>query len=60
MKEIRAFSGNKITLDEVQKYFKIEEYTMLVEKIKKLIEENALNPIKSSGLNGKKPALYQT
>ena len=60
MKEISAFSGNKITLDEVQKYFKIEEYTILVEKVKKLIEENAINPIKSSGLNGKKPALYQT
>lgn len=60
MKEISGFSGNKITLDEIQKYIKIEEYPILVEKVKKLIEENAINPIKSSGLNGKKPALYQT
>ncbi len=59
MKEIGGFGGNKITLDEVQRYFEIEEYIMLVEKVRGLIEENALNPIKSSGLNGKKPALYQ-
>lgn len=58
MKSIRALQKKKVTLDEISRFYKIEEYTLLYEKIKQDIEGGIISPIKSSKLNGKKPALY--
>lgn len=58
MKDIRKFSKNKITLDEVQTFFHIEDYSTLVDTVTRLINEGSLRFIKASGLNGKKPGLY--
>lgn len=60
MKDITSFPANKITLDELQEYFRIEEYSILVETVFRLMEENRIEPVKSSRLNGKKPALHVT
>lgn len=60
MKSIRALQKKKVTLDEISEFYKIEEYTLLYEKVKQDIEEGIIVPIKSSKLNGKKPALYHT
>ncbi len=58
MKSIRALQKKKVTLDEISRFYKIEEYRLLYEKVKWDIEEGIISPIKSSKLNGKKPALY--
>ncbi len=58
MKSIRALQKKKVTLDEISNFYKIEEYRLLYEKVKQDIEEGIMIPIKSSKLNGKKPALY--
>lgn len=49
----------QITLDELGKKFKLQDYRELYNKILELITENQIKPIKASGLNGKKPALYR-
>ena len=60
MKSIRSLQKKKVTLDEISKFYKIEEYRLLYEQIKQDIEQGIIVPIKSSKLNGKKPALYHT
>jgi hypothetical protein len=59
MKEIKRFPRNKITLEELQEYYHIEEYNQLVEQVNLLIDRNSIEPIKSSHFNGKKPRLYR-
>ena len=52
------YKYNKITLDELESLFKVNNYNDLVDIVIKLIEEEKINIIKASGTNGKKPALY--
>ena len=49
----------RITLDELEKQEKAENYHDLYERIMSLSAKGQIRPIKASGLNGKKPALYK-
>lgn len=49
----------RITLEELEKQEKAENYRDLYESIIALIENGKIEPIKASGVNGKKPALYK-
>jgi hypothetical protein len=60
MKKIADFPKNKIMIGELQEYLKIPNYNDLVDLVYDLIEKKQIAPIMLSGLNGKKPALYQT
>ncbi|WP_061994617.1 Wadjet anti-phage system protein JetD domain-containing protein [Clostridium sp. ATCC 25772] len=53
------FNKKKITIDEIKKIYKIDSYSDLYDLVTKLIENNEIEAIKSSGGNGKKPALYE-
>lgn len=59
MKKITDFPKNKITIAELQEYLKIPNYNDLVDHVYDLIVKEQIASIKNSGLNGKKPALYQ-
>ncbi len=48
----------KISIEELQKLYKMNDYLELVKIIFNLIDTEQIKPIKTSGLNGKKPALY--
>lgn len=50
----------RITLDELEHIKKINNYEELYALVIALIQAEELKPIKSSGFNGKKPALYNT
>lgn len=49
----------RIRLEELEAKYKIDHYKELYEKILFLIEQEEIRPVKASGLNGKKPALYK-
>lgn len=59
MRYITDFDKNKITLEELQAFYRITTYMELIEKVYELIQKGQITPIKNSKLNGKKPALYQ-
>lgn len=59
MRNIIDFDKNKITLEELQTFYRLTNYMELTEKVYELIEKGQIAPIKNSKLNGKKPALYQ-
>lgn len=59
MKLKDKFNKKKITLEEIEKAYKISSYIELYNLVIKLIENNEIEAIKSSGGNGKKPALYK-
>ena len=59
MKGIQTLSKRKMTLIEIQDYLKIADYQCLFDTIQKLVTDGIVEPIKSSGINGKKPSLYQ-
>lgn len=59
MRKITDYPKNKITIEELVKYMKVLNYVDLVHLVYELINKGLVTPIKSSGLNGKKPALYQ-
>lgn len=48
----------KISLEELEKLYKVNEYLKLKDIIIELIDTEQIEPIKASGLNGKKPALF--
>ena len=52
------YKYNKITLDELEILYKVNNYNELKDIVFKLIEEEKISIIKASGTNGKKPALY--
>ncbi|MGY5239438.1 Wadjet anti-phage system protein JetD domain-containing protein [Clostridium tertium] len=54
----KLYNYNKITLDELADIYKIENYSELKDIVLKLIKHEKIKIIKSSGTNGKKPALY--
>lgn len=49
---------NKITLDELQQIYKIDNYEELNILVLNLIKDEKIKIVKASGTNGKKPALY--
>ncbi len=59
MKLKDKFNKKKITIEEIEKVYKVTTYNDLYVLVSKLIENNELEAIKSSGGNGKKPALYK-
>ena len=58
MKAIRNCGKKKISLDEIARVYKLVEYNKLVDFIFQYIEKGDIEPIISSGTNGKTPALY--
>src|SRR5690554_1074425 len=58
MKSIRNIGKKKITLDEISKLYKVDDYRSLVHFIMDKIEAGLIEPIRNSGTNGKTPALY--
>jgi len=59
MKLKDKFNKKKITIEEIEKVYKVSTYNDLNILVSKLIENNEIEAIKSSGGNGKKPALYK-
>ncbi|VYU69860.1 hypothetical protein [Clostridium tertium] len=59
MKLKDKFNKKKIAIEEIEKVYKVSTYNDLYILVSKLIENNEIEAIKSSGGNGKKPALYK-
>ena len=59
MKLKDKFNKIKITIEEIEKVYKVSTYNDLYILVSKLIENNEIEAIKNSGGNGKKPALYK-
>lgn len=59
MRKITDFSKNRIAIEELQEFMKVSNYSDLVELVYDMTGQGLIIPIKNSGLNGKKPALYQ-
>lgn len=49
----------RIGLDALMERYRISEYSQLYKKVLDLMEQCEIKPVKASGLNGKKPALYK-
>ena len=49
----------RISLHEIEKQYKIQQYNDLYGKVLELIENERIKPVKASGRNGKRPALYK-
>lgn len=49
---------NKITLDELENVYKVNNYTELKNIVLGLINDKKIKIVEASGTNGKKPALY--
>lgn len=49
----------RITLENIEQQYQLSTYTEVYEKIKELLEAEKIKPVKASGTNGKKPALYK-
>ncbi len=60
MKDIRKLNRKKAALDEIQEFIGIVDYLEFAEYVKEQEDAGILKPVKSSRLNGKKPALYQS
>ncbi|MGH4050166.1 MAG: Wadjet anti-phage system protein JetD domain-containing protein [Clostridium sp.] len=58
MKDLRNLNKKRIDIDELRQYLNISEYIELARTVANLINDEVIMPIKSSKLNGKKPALY--
>lgn len=48
----------RIRLQDIETGYKIQEYKDLYDKVLQLLEEEEIKPVKASGKNGKRPALY--
>lgn len=53
------FKKKKISLEEIEALLGKHQYLDLYQGILKLIDQGRIEPIKKSGLNGKRPALHQ-
>ena len=49
----------RTTLANIESKYKLYNYQDLYEKVLSLIQKESLKPVKASGTNGKKPALYK-
>ncbi|MCB2312239.1 DUF2220 domain-containing protein [Clostridium tagluense] len=58
MKDLKNLNKKRIDIDELKQYLNISNYMELVNVVINLINDEVIIPIKSSKLNGKKPALY--
>ena len=48
----------RICLNDIESQYKVQSYKELYNKVMSLIQCEKLKPVKASGKNGKKPALY--
>ena len=48
----------RICLNDIESQYKIQSYRELYNKVLSLIQSEEIKPVKASGKNGKKPALY--
>ncbi|HEY5563040.1 MAG TPA: Wadjet anti-phage system protein JetD domain-containing protein [Clostridiaceae bacterium] len=58
MKTVYDLEKKLLSITEIQEYFKIDSYLMLVELIGALVAEGVLFEVKSSKSNGMRPSLY--
>ncbi len=58
MKDLRKYEKSRIDLLEVQRYLDIKDYIQLANTIKILEEDGIIKPVLNSGINSKKPSLY--
>lgn len=49
----------RIPLEKIESKYKVSSYQELHKKVLELIQEEKIKPVKASGTNGKKPALYK-
>lgn len=49
----------RIPLEKIEVQYKLNSYQELHQKVLELIKEEKIKPVKASGTNGKKPALYK-
>lgn len=59
MSKLNSIERKTIELDELEKIYKVDTYKEFYRIIEDLILENKIEPIASSGGNGKTPALYK-
>lgn len=57
MKDIRSLNKKKLTLLEIENFYRINDYKTLHDIVLKLIKDKILTPVKNSKNNGKSPAL---
>lgn len=48
----------RISLEKIEKHYHTNSYQELYQKVRELLEAGKIKPVKASGINGKKPALY--
>jgi len=60
MRKISDYPKYKISLEELQEFYRISSYQELTQRVYELLESKQISPIKSSKFNGKKPALYNS
>ena len=60
MQFLKEYPRKKITLQEIERHYHLTKYRELYDFILQLIQQNVISPIKSSGVNGKKPSLYKS
>ena len=56
---LRAYKNKKITLESIDTHYCFDSYQELCRFIYGQVDDGVLKPIKSSGSNGKKPALFK-
>ena len=49
----------RISLEKIEAQYRLESYQKLYQKVMELLEKEKIKPVKASGINGKKPALYK-
>ena len=49
----------RIPLEKIETKYRLHSYQDLYQKVMELLEKKEIKPVKSSGTNGKKPALYR-
>ena len=57
MELFKHYSKKKIELKVIESYYQLDNYLELYQLVEKAVQQGILIPIKSSGSNGKKPAL---
>lgn len=57
-KDIRSLGRKKVSLQDIAHFYAADDYETLRRIVLGLIEDETLKPVKSSGTNGKTPALF--
>lgn len=58
MKDLRKYGYKRIDVFEMQKYLAMEDYIIFAAEVLRLQKDDIISPVKSSGINGKNPPLY--